>query len=915
MHKVPLFAVIIFAVMTLLGCSAARQTYHNITARNNAYFNGDQKLKSIQRNVAASCQDKFDTLLVLRTERQPQLAKTYGTDLDEVIKKASYAIKRHESSRWTDDSYLLVGKAYFLKANYDAALEAFKYINTEFKDGVKKSDKKKKDDKKKKKKNKSSKKKKKKSSAKKPVPVKADVKTQSQTVTSAAAGEQKKKSSLLQLLKPAPVRSQALIWMVDTYTEQAKYKEADAVITLIEAEESFPKKLKRELAVSKAHLAIRRGSPERAVQPLTQAITFSKKKKYKARYYYVLGQIYEMNKQYPNSLDNYRQVLKNRPKFDMEFNAKLSIARVAGFDQSMSSEEITRLLTRLLKDRRNKDFYDQIYFSLAELARSRGDKKKTIEYLEKSVKTSTANTYQKAIALHRLAEIYFNDENYVKAQAYYDSTAAIIPADYVHFSLIQSRAEILKELIRQMQIVEEQDSLLYIASLPEKERNKFIDGIFREKEKAGADNASSGTSGNPAVQQNNGKNNNATASLSGWYFYNTTAKASGYNNFIKKWGKRALEDNWRRSNKNSSASADIQTGPDAYDEASISLSDTNLDRTSLLEALPLTEEKMKKSHHLIAEALYAMGNIYRVELKNRKKAIESFEELVKRFPQSRHLPEACYNLYILYNEKGDPGKAEHYKNMLLSKFPESTYARYIINPELLEEQRLKDRLLNDYYGSVYEMYLNNRLEEALAAIRRADTLFPQNALKPKFALLEAQTIDKSKDLPKYLDALQAVIDRYPATAERKKAEEIINYLKVNQDSTYQMQINISEYKYDADAIHFFLIAFNSDSVKSSDLTNDIASYNDLNRSLETLTLNAVSLNNRHTFLVVKSFKNMKAAVNYYNAIRASTETFQKYPANAFRFCIISDVNFNKVITHREIESYFKFFEARYITNP
>ena len=911
--KVPVFAGIFFAIITLAGCSATKKVYHDITARNNAFFNGDQKLKTIQKTIAGSYEDNFDTLLLLRTERVPEMAKTYGSELDEVVKKASYAIKRHEQSKWTDNSYLLVGKAYYLKGNYDAALEAFKYINTEFKDELKKSDKKKQDKKKKKKKKSSKKKKKKKSTSKKKVPIKSNVKTQTKTTSvTALKDEEKKNSSFFDFLKPVPVRPQALVWMVDTYTELGKFKEADAVITIIEADENFPKKLKKDLTVAKAHLAIMRGSPDRAIQPITQAISLSKKKKFRSRYYYVLGQIYETEKQYPASIENYRKVLKNRPKFDMEFNAKLSIARVAGYDRSMSSGEITKLLSQLLKDRKNKDFYDQIYYSLAELALSRGSKKEGIDYLKKSVAASTTNTEQKAQSFLRLAELYYDDENYVDAQQYYDSTIVILSTGYPGYDAVQTRSEILKELVEQMQVVEEQDSLLYIASLPESEREKIIDEIIREKEK-------SKNAGNDTTNVNNNvltQDKKKEESAFGWYFYNTNAKATGYNNFIKKWGVRKLEDNWRRNNKSSTASSDDDEPKDNDDNSTtVSLSDDNLDKAALLEAIPLTNEQLKKSNGLIIEALYRMGNIYRVDLKNQKKAIETFEELVKRFPENDHLPETYYNLYILYKEKGNQSKADQYKNLLLDKFPESTFAKYIINPELLEEEKMKDKLLNDFYRDAYTLYLNNRLDEALFAISQSDSLFPGNALKPKFALLAAQTIGKTKDLPKYLDALQAVMDDYPTTEERKKAEETINYLKVSQDSTYQMQINISEYKYDAEAIHFFLVSFNSDSVSSNDLTNDIASYNDLNRSLEELKMNTVALDEKNLFLVVKSFKNLKAAVNYYNTIRASAETFQKYPASSLQFCVISDVNFNKVITHRETESYFKFFEARYITNP
>jgi hypothetical protein len=213
------------------------------------------------------------------------------------------------------------------------------------------------------------------------------------------------------------------------------------------------------------------------------------------------------------------------------------------------------------------------------------------------------------------------------------------------------------------------------------------------------------------------------------------------------------------------------------------------------------------------------------------------------------------------------------------------------------------------------MYLNNQIEQAFVSIQKSDSLFPGNNLKPKFALLEAQTIAKTKDLPKYLEALQAIVDDYPSTGEGEKAQEIINFLRVSQDSTYQVQINISDYKYDADAMHFFVVAFNSDSVKSSALTNNIASYNDHNRSLEELNISTVPLDGKTALLLVKSFKNMKAAVNYYNAISASAETFQEFPGNSLAFCVMSDVNFNKVIMHREADSYLKFFEARYITNP
>jgi len=930
--KVPFFWAIFFAILISVGCSSGKksqdpslagQVYHDITARNNAYFNGTQKIKTIQKSIETSYQDNFDTILVLRTNRDPAMAKTYGSDLDEVVKKASAAIKRHEPSKWTDDAYLLVGKSYFLKGDYDAALETFKFVNTTFKEELKKSEKKKEVKKKKKKKSNSKKKKsskkkkkKKKSSSKKNIPIKT-TSTQPQPTAIAKKPADEKKKSSSGLLKPVPVRPQAWVWLVDTYTEIDKFKEADAVVTFIEADEEFPKKLKREFEISKAHLAVKRGNLESAIEPLTQAIEFTKKKKYKARYYYVLAQIYENTAQYPNAITNYQEVLKNRPKFDLEFNAKISIARIARKDRSLSTNEITMLLKKLLKDAKNQDFFDQVYYSLAEFALSRGNKEEALDYLEKSVKSSTTNVLQKALSYNKMTEIYFNDQLYVKAQPYSDSTMAILPTDYKGFDAIAQRDEVLRELVRHLQTIEEQDSMLRIASMTEDEREKLVDDIIRKKEKELERNdiANDPSQIDPMVNDKTKREDpNATASTSGWYFYNVNAKSTGFNNFIKRWGNRNLEDDWRRNNKSSAAFDDQASFDDDSLQQTASLSDANLDKEALLKAIPLTNEQVQRSNAYIIDALYRLGNIYRIDLKNYKKAVEAFEELLKRFPGNKHEPETYYSLYLLHAEMGNAGKAVDYKNSLLNKYPNSRYAQYLLNPDLLETEKRKDRKLQDYYSGAYEMYLNNQLAEALVTINQADSIFPRNELQSKFALLEAQVIAKTQDVPKYLDALQSVIDDFPTTPERNKAEEILNYLKVKEDSSFLMQINISEYKYDVDATHFFVASYNTDSVNTNNLINAVASYNDLNRSLEDLKINSVALDDKHAFLVVKSFKNMKTSINYYNAISASADTFKDFPPGTLEFCVISDVNFNKVIMHSEIESYFRFFEARYITN-
>lgn len=111
-----------------------KRTYHNITARYNGYFNANQLFKESLAAFEQSYVDSYDQLLpVLKIPGESQsqdLAATMGT----VIGKASEVIERHEISRWTDDSYLLIGKANFYRHDFDNALLNLQYVYNEYED-------------------------------------------------------------------------------------------------------------------------------------------------------------------------------------------------------------------------------------------------------------------------------------------------------------------------------------------------------------------------------------------------------------------------------------------------------------------------------------------------------------------------------------------------------------------------------------------------------------------------------------------------------------------------------------------------------------------------------------------------------------------------------------------------------------
>lgn len=909
----------------LAGCSSSKskktplpkQVYHDITARNNAYFNAVEIFKTVEENIRNNREENYDTILPVYESRDAELAASYSADLDEVIKKASVDIQVHEPSKYTDNNYLLIGQTYYMKGDYATAIETFQFVNAEFKeDGKGKGSSKKK--KKKKKKKSSSKKKKKKKKGKPMTGAQLEQLEEEQLEEKREEKDQAQeegKKDPLHWMKHQPVRPDAMIWLVDSYTAMGKFKEAEAVLTIIDADEEFPAWLKRDLAKSRANMYISKGDFEKAIEPLTWLTEDIKKKRKKVRYNYILAQLYEQLGNNALAVDYYRKSLKGRPSYDMAFNAKMNIARISSRDNTLPSEDVIKLLTKMLKEKKNSEFFDQVYYALAELSLSAGNKDEGIDYLKKSIEVSAGNDKQKAKSYLKLAEIYFEDEEYVNAQAYYDSTLTLITADYNGYAEISSRNDILKNLVQQLDIIAENDSLMALYQLSDEEKQKLVDEIIQKKQEELERELEEKEeiASNDLFNNNNNKNGkNESESLGDWYYYNPSARSLGYNEFVQKWGKRPLEDNWRRSNKQTL----LEKPEDEQEEEVTAEDETNFEdeREELLAGIAGGTEAEKAATDALIQAWYRLANIYRFDLLNYDKAIEAYETLVLKYKGSKYEAEALYNLYLLYEKKGVTAKADIFKEKLLRDYPNSKMAMILKDPNYLEaSNQLRDEITG-HYKATFELYQQNRLAEAMQQIEAADSLYETgNFLKPKYDLLEAFVIGKTQDLGSYKEALEEIVANYPTDEVKTKAEEILAFIETTTDSTLMMQNNMLRYEYNKESRHFVMLAYKDQTIKLSDLTVKIAQYNDANHSLEDLKIDPLVMPDGHYMLLIKSFDNLGKGKKYYDALKASAPTlFKDYEEGAIGVYMISDVNFNKVIINKELGTYLEYFNIKYI---
>ena len=717
-HSFFSLSFLLFVLFVLGSCKTTKnkffnKAYHKTTTRYNWYFNANESYKSGVKKLETQHKDDFNELLSVYPLGTNKEAQSVAPQMDKALKKCAQAISKHsmlikgkEYNRWIDDCYLLIGKSYFYKKEYIKAVEAFRLVGRQF-----------------------------------------------EGLTTAY---------------------EAQIWLVKAFVESKDFSSADLVLENILSDENFPTELNKELALIMAHYHMRQKDYVPAVGELEEAISLTKKKREKSRYLYMVAQLHYNQENYPAATDYFSKVIRTSPDYEMTFNAKINRAR--SFDTSSGgSDQIKDELNKMLKDAKNKEFLDVIYFGLAELSKREGKLNEAIPPYVKSVSKSIKNDAQKSLSSVILADLYYNQQNYRSSQAYYDTAVAFMNTNSERYLAASARQKTLTELITSLDIIQRQDSLQRIALMPEKERLAFIDKIIEElkaEEQRQRQLESERRSDNNFFndpRQNNSFNRNNQNRGGGWYFDNPNTLSFGFSEFNRKWGKRKLEDNWRRSEKKS------QTIEEALADTIQEEEFDPKSRDSYIKELPLTIEEKTASNQMIVEAYFDAGVIYKEKLEDVPQAINTFETLNSRFPKSDNRVMVLYFLYRLHEEKGNIDFARDYKRLLLKEFSNSDYAKLIKDPSYADDMAEANSALSADYEKAHKMYLQSKFKECIKLCDRVNNSKPSNNLYAHFDFLKTMAKGFGMTKKNYMNALTLIVEKYPKHEVAESAKEILRF--------------------------------------------------------------------------------------------------------------------------------------------
>ena len=729
---------------------------------------------------------------------------------------------------------------------------------------------------------------------------------------------------------------------------------------------AFDRKQTTDLYMAMLEALIPQEKYKKSVQFAKQVLDEKPTRQQRARVNFILGQIYQLAEKRPTAVKYYETALKKTNEYTMEFNAHLNIASCADLEHA-DLPKLEKQLDKMLKDRKNDEFHDQIYYAKGEMYMGMKDAKKACDNFALSVTAAAQHPAQRAKSALRMAEIQYElYENYDLAQRYYDTAVSVINADYPHYREIKNRYDILTSLVRYTRTIARNDSLLAVAALPQAERDTLI---AQKIAKLKADEEAERQ--RELIRQATAESAAARNTLQGdWYFYNTNTVQQGSQTFRQRWGSRTLEDYWFMSKKGmlgagimiagmeDLASSDEENDEEAdstmADSTKTVLPQDNPDDPHYpayyLKDLPKTEQQRDSMHYETAISLLNAGYIFYDGLNNTQQAVEHYLRMTTDYPDRDEAVQAFYMLYRIYASMGNTPQSDYYRNMVLMGFPDSDFANLIRDENYYKQLLQRDQIFTDRYDEIYDTYRRGRFRSVLAISREMSDTYPNHAALGRFQFFEALALARMDSTAQAISLLEGVVASHAATDSIVPyAQSLLDYLRdggsvagggqgeslnspteldrmadqARQSGTVaaagqegaaeeeQLSTEAQLFRYRENMQHYVVVLLKDRNVRSMDVRYQMANFNTNYYSNKGYKVNLLLFSDSVQMLTVHRFVDAAEAMDYYTHLFRPESPLSQLNAADYRVFPISTQNYATFYNRKDVEAYNEFFEKYY----
>jgi tetratricopeptide (TPR) repeat protein len=591
-----------------------------------------------------------------------------------------------------------------------------------------------------------------------------------------------------------------------------------------------------------------------------------------------------------------------------------------------------------------------VYYILGRLSANTGKTDEALVYFRKGLASAKVTSKQKALTFAAIGNVYYDKNKYVEAKLAYDSAAILAshaPKDS-SVKLAVKRSQKLSGITEPIRVIHEDDSLMALSKLTNKEQLSVVRKYIKRLESARSDSAFKAENAALNASRQSSSKANPNNPYSNWYFANSALVQQGINEFKRKWGSRQPVDNWARMSAISNFANKDNTEENKISESDAVdvVYDANGLPTeeSLLAFIPNTDERKTELNGNIQQAYMDLAGSYINDFEEYGLAIQTLDTFDKHYPSTEYEAEALYLHYLAYMKQGKVEKAQLYAKKVAEKYADGKYAD-LVGHGATESTLTSNAGLAQYYDETYDLLLNRDNITVLARVKQAQKQFSDANYAKRFWIMEGIAM-AGIDSFTYADSLvRDFISKYPKDSLRPWADAVLKYIAdkkpkpaavspmtasptatasptsgtnppappplPNSPTGNLPSAEKAKYTYNASEPHYTLFTFNGMEPRTTAMRGAIADFN--NSKFATLNLSAeiALLDGTSGVIVSKAFANTTEAKIYLNLLRGNTQVFKDYKPGEYELVMISQNNYEILMKSKDIKGYLIFYSANY----
>ena len=623
-----------------------------------------------------------------------------------------------------------------------------------------------------------------------------------------------------------------------------------------------------------------------AIIQIQRASSFTKDNHELGRLRFIEGQLYSSLGVIDSANFAFDKVIALKRKTPRIYTISAYLEKIKNFDfENNDKLVLENLLESLELNRENRPFLDKIYHQIANYHIKNNKDSMAVAYYNKSLRSNSKDTYLTALNYQILADLNFDYSEYRLAGSYYDSTLLSLKKKSKSFRVIKRKRDNLEDVIFYESVVQDTDSILGLVELSDIERETYFQAFIenlklKEEVKKKRTNKKKSFSG-PSLMSVKKKDKI-------FYFYSPTTVAFGKNEFERIWGNRALETNWRWSNK-AIQNENIAQRERDLNEVQKETDDNRFKIAFYLAQIPTEKNALDSINNKRNFAYYQLGLIYKDKFKEFSLARHKLEKLLKQFPEQRLILPAKYNLYKVYSLLGLSLEESNLKNDIIENHPDSRYAAILLNPEraLMDNENSPQLLYNDLYAQ----FENGLYQDVIDGCDIQITNLEGDDVVPKLELLKATSKGRLYGFEAYKEGLNFVALNYPNSTEGKRAAQMYD--------TVIPELQDKKFVEDSTQKNFKVVFM----FERSEIEEIIAFSEALSAAVEevnyfNLTISKDGYDTNTIFVVVHGLKSALGAVGFVEILETKNDLITSKP-----FFGISSKNYQIVQIHKNVETY------------